>query len=104
MWNTIILLQLSISVTAVAIFQCEPPKNFNLQSAVCCHHPWTVLPNKSNLEKPQQHNVDNLVEKFIRKDAFLGVLVDVTNFQRVELYNSFQPIILRWPIPVYENR
>lgn len=91
------LLQLFLKINADLDCKTHRPTNTNLQSAVCCFPPWTVRDHTLPVE-----NLDNYVNEIMQSNVEARLFVDITNFRQLNLYNSKHPILLRWPLPVFE--
>lgn len=79
----------------------RPKKNL-LQSVACCHPPWEVFDNLQSL-KSTFTTVDDLTSQFHINTGSSAWLVDVTNFLNGDIRNSNYPIMLRWPVPIWEK-
>lgn len=96
----ITLLQLNVIVAATPNCKSNRPKNYKLQSVVCCDPSWEF--NHLQFQPSTGYvNIEDIIMRFGKIQPTEGWLVDITNFQRVQLKISTLPVALRWPVPVY---
>lgn len=90
--------------TAFGAANCESkrPRGESIQSGVCCNAPWEVTQSKADAMNSIV-DIDKLIFEFTTKDPDSRLMIDVTNFRRVDLHNSRNPVLLRWPLPAYKK-
>lgn len=103
-YSLIVVFRIFSIHTAYGEASCESnrPDGQFFQSAVCCDAPGEVTQSKTDA-KSSIINIDKVITDFTAKDPDYRLMVDVTNYRRVELQNSRSPILLRRPLPVYKK-